>query len=312
MFEAVRAHLPEHVATVVSVAPEMSKGVIPRVRSTLAARRARGDVHHVTGDTTFMGLLLPRRQTVLTVHDCEFLDRASWLKGLVYRVLWLQLPCLRATVVTVVSPATADHLIRSIWVAPKDLRIVPDPLPDGFEASPAPQNDPPVVLQIGTRPNKGLPAVVRAVEGTGWRLRTVGVLDDGQRALLADSDVPHEGLRDLTQAQVAEAYAGSDVLVVASSREGFGMHVVEAQACARPVVVADREPLPWVAGPGGAVKVDPTDPESIRDGIATALFDAPVRDGLVAAGLANVHRFDADRVAQAYAAIYDEVAARLR
>jgi glycosyltransferase involved in cell wall biosynthesis len=310
MFDAVRQHLPAHLDPVVAIAPATSKGLVPRVRTAVAARRHRGDVHHVTGDVTYLGLLLPRRRTVLTILDCEFLDRAGWAKGLVYRVFWLQLPCLRAAVVTALSPATADHLRRAVWIAPRDLRVVPALLPDGFDPAPPAANETPTVLQVGTRPNKGLAEVARALAGTGWRLLTIGVLEEDQRALLRQHGVDHEERSGLDQPGLATAYRDADVLAFASTREGFGIPVLEAQASGRPVVTSDREPLPWVAGPGGAVLVDPTDPDSIRAGLASVLEDPSRRAALVAAGLANVDRFRAERVAAQYAAIYDELAAR--
>lgn len=306
-FAAVRAHLPAHLEAVVAIAPATSKGLVPRLRSAVAARAWRGDVHHVTGDTTFLGLLLPRRRTVLTIHDCEILDRVGWLKGLVYRLFWLQLPCLRAAIVTVISPATREHLLASVWLRPRDVRVVPAPLLDGFAERPAPGNDPPVVLQVGTRPNKGAEETIRAVAGTGWHLLVVGELEPHQKSVIESLDVACECLGDVDDDDVAGAYAQADVLCFPSSREGFGMPVVEAQAVGCPVVAADRPPLPWVAGEGGAVLVDPSDPDAIRAGIAVAL-DPSTQAALVESGRANVERFRAARVAAQYAAIYDELA----
>jgi hypothetical protein len=79
VFDAVRAHLPQQVDVRVVIAPTTSKGLMPRIRSAVAARRQQADVHHVTGDVTYVGLLLPRRRTVLSIHECEFLDRAGHL-----------------------------------------------------------------------------------------------------------------------------------------------------------------------------------------------------------------------------------------
>jgi glycosyltransferase involved in cell wall biosynthesis len=166
------------------------------------------------------------------------------------------------------------------------------------------------VLQVGTRPNKGLAEAIAACAGTAWRLRVVGEMEDGQRHLAQERGVPVDELGDLDDDGLAAAYAGADVLVFASSREGFGMPVVEAQASGRPVVTSNREPLPWVAGPGGALLVDPSDPVAIRAALAKVLADAVTRDALVAAGLANVERFAPARVASQYAAIYDEIAQR--
>jgi glycosyltransferase involved in cell wall biosynthesis len=108
------------------------------------------------------------------------------------------------------------------------------------------------------------------------------------------------------------AYANAALLLFPSSREGFGLPVIEAQALGCPVVCSDRPPLPWVAGNGGAVVVDPDDVGAVRDAVRSVLDDPELRRRLVEAGHANVQRFDADVIAGQYAALYAEVALRAR
>ena len=311
-FETVRAHLPDDIVVEVDLAPARSKGILPRVRTLLAARRVQADVHHVTGDTTFQALLLPKRRTIVTLHDFEFLDRKGPLRRFLFRLLWVQLPVLRASVVTADSPATADDARRWLWIRPRDLRVMPMPLPDGFEDVPSATTlQPPYILLVGTTPNKRVEVSAEALSGLGVTARVIGRLTPAQRrdferfgVQVVDGPVDDEAL--------SAAYAEAALLLFPSSREGFGLPVIEAQRLGCPVVCSNRPPLPWVAGDGGAVLVDPDDVGSVREAVRRALDDADLRTRLVGAGRANVQRFDADIVAGSFASLYAEVAVRAR
>jgi glycosyltransferase involved in cell wall biosynthesis len=165
-----------------------------------------------------------------------------------------------------------------------------------------------VLLQIGTRSNKNLERVVRALQGLPCRLVVVGRLSAEQRNLLASCEVDHEERFGLTLEQMAACYRDCDIVVFVSTIEGFGLPIAEAQASGRPVVIGDRPPLPEVAGPG-ALAVDPFDVDAIRAGILRVIGDDALRTRLVGEGAHNVRRFDATAVAAAYAAVYAEVLA---
>jgi glycosyltransferase involved in cell wall biosynthesis len=315
VFETVRAHLPDDITVDVHVASTPSKRLWPRLRSVFAARRVRADVHHHTGDTTYQVLLLPKRRTIITLHDCEFLDRKGPLRGFLYRLFWLQLPVLRASVVTAVSPATADDVRRWLWIQPRDLRVIPNPLPDGIAAdsadvAPADTGQRPVLL-VGTTPNKRVGLSVQALAGLDVPARVVGQLTPEQREAFERSGVQVvDG--QLEGADLPAAYAGAALLLFPSWREGFGLPVIEAQALGCPVVISNRAPLPWVAGEGGAVVPDGDDAAAIHRAVRRVLDDESLRTSLGAEGQVNVRRFEADAVAASYAALYEEVADRAR
>jgi len=61
--------------------------------------------------------------------------------------------------------------------------------------------------------------------------------------------MPHESL--------SVVYSAFDALVNPSYGEGFGIPIVEAQACGVPVIVADNSSMPELVGDGVAVACDP-------------------------------------------------------
>jgi glycosyltransferase involved in cell wall biosynthesis len=307
VFAAVRPHLAEEFDVDVVVSGHLSKRLVPRLGAVLEARRHRGDVTHVTGDVHYLTLLLPRRTTVLTVHDTEFLSRSTAVKRLVYRWVWLRLPMLRTAVVTVPSEATRRDLI-TLGASPGAMRVVRNPVRDEF--TPGGVRVPRQVLLVGTWPSKNLPRSLEALRGLDVTAVVVGPLDDAQRALVAASGVTVHHRTDLTDDEMVALYRESDLLLFPSTKEGFGLPVLEAQASGCPVVTSDRDPLREVAG-GAACLVDPEDVESIRAGVLRVLGDDAYRAEIVARGLANVERFRPAAVAAEYAAVYREVLSRV-
>lgn len=310
-FDLIAERLPEGFEPVKRVASYRSKGIVPRALAVLEARRRQGDLNHVVGDVNFLALLLRRDRTIVTIHDCEFMERAGPVKRSIYRWLWLELPARRAALVIVPTHDVLEDLQRHTSVDPAKVRVIPMPVDPRFGPSPTRDDlSEPVLLQVGTRSNKNLERVIRALEGLHCRLIVLGALTTSQRELLARCGVRYDERVALPRDEVPAVYRECDVLVFASTKEGFGLPIAEAQASGRPVVAGDRPPLPEVAGEGACL-VDPFDVEAIRAGITRVVQDAAYRGRLVQEGLRNAARFEAGKIAKAHAALYDEVLASL-
>jgi glycosyltransferase involved in cell wall biosynthesis len=311
VFDVVREHLPDRFDVVKVVAARHSTGTVNRVVSILDARRRQGDVNHIVGDVHFLALGLDPTRTVLTIHDAEFMERANAMKRWLYRWLWLRLPVRRSRVVVVPTEAVAEDLRRYVRFPAAKIRVIPDPVaPDFAEPSRPPPThaDERRVLVVGTRSNKNLERSIRALEGMGVKLVVLGPLDDAQRTLLAERAVAFEEHAGVPRQTVVELYRSADLLLFPSTKEGFGVPIVEAQATGLPVVTSDLSPMRDVAGDGARV-VDPFDVGSIREGVRRVLDDAAYRERLIESGRRNVVRFAPEAVAEAYATVYDEVLA---
>lgn len=307
LYADVRAALPGDFAVDVRVSRFPSRGLWRRLFDTLNARRYQGDVNHVLGDVHFLTLLLDPRRTVLTIHDCVALERLTGLRRWVYWLFWLWLPEKRCAAIVVISAATRDQVIGHLRCDPAKVRLIHCHLSGEFQ--PAPQRfnaRKPRFLHIGTTPNKNLEGHVTALRGLACELVVIGVLTSAQRELLDASGLAVESLVDLSREQVVEQYRRCDVLLFASTYEGFGLPIIEAQATGRPVVTSRLWSMPEVAG-DAACLVDPFDSESIRAGIDRILQDEIYRERLISLGFENARRFDLATTAARYAELYREV-----
>jgi glycosyltransferase involved in cell wall biosynthesis len=284
-----------------------SNGILPRLRGMFEARRRRGDVNHVTGDVHYLALALPGRSTVLTVHDCGFMTHPNPVARRVLKWLWLDWPVRHCRFVTAVSEATKRDIVRFSGCDPDKVVVIPTVIAEGFEPVGRAFNAAcPRILHVGMTPNKNFARHVEAIAGLPCELHIVGRLEREHVALLERHRVRYTAEHNISREDMRRAYAGTDLLLFASTLEGFGMPILEAQSVGRPVVTSKLSSMPEVAG-AGACLVDPLDVASIRAGVMRVIGDQSYRSGLVEAGFANLARFRPDAVARQYEALYRRV-----
>lgn len=304
----IRSNLPEDCRVTVHPCRNPSSGLLPRLADALAARRTQGDVIHVTGDVHYLTLLLDRRPTVLTVHDLVTLSRFRGLRRWALWLLWYWLPVRRVCAVVCISEATREALLRETGCDPEKVVVIPNCVSQEFHPKAKPFTSAcPRVLQVGTGPNKNLERVIDALAGLGVCLVIVGSLSEAQREALARAGLEYENYVGLTRDALRSQYEACDLLVFASTYEGFGLPIIEAQAVGRPIVAGNVCSIPEVSG-GSTCLVDPLDVASIRQGVQKIIDDPVYRQSLIDQGLHNVKRFAAPAVAERYAILYRRLA----
>lgn len=153
-------------------------------------------------------------------------------------------------------------------------------------------------------PNKGIELalmavlVARAHHDPDVTLQVVGrpVVSAYSRALRRFVD--ELGIREavsfrgtITDADLVAAMAASDVLIMASRHEGFGVPVIEAMTMGLPVVANLEGALPEIVGDAGLL-VDATDPYALADAAAKVVADGELRTSLTEAGARRVKELD--------------------
>lgn len=307
LFADVRAALSDRIDVKIWQSRHGSIGVWRRLYSVFEAAVAQGEVNHVTGDVHFLTYLMDRKRTVLTIADCVTLERLRGLKRRVFWFFWYWLPVQRCRAITVISESTKRELLRYVACDPDSVHVIHCCISDDFQAVPAEFNrEYPRLLHIGTGQNKNLERVAEALEGIPCRLAIIGKLSQSQRDALGRHRIDWENLVGLGEQALLEQYHKSDMVVFASTYEGFGLPIAEANAVGRPVVTSTLYSMPEVAG-DAACLVDPYKTESIREGILRVISDSDYRDALIKNGYRNVERFRPAVIAAHYSDLYRRI-----
>jgi glycosyltransferase involved in cell wall biosynthesis len=186
------------------------------------------------------------------------------------------LACARRVIVT--SAATARLLASDYGVAQDRLTVV---LPGTDRAASARRSNGDIVrlLSVGALvPRKGFDVLIAALAtltDLPWHLTVAGDRTrDPAHAAQLDSDIARHRLGDrvavlgaVPDSRIADLYGSSDVFVLASHFEGYGMAFAEALAHGLPVIGTTAGAIPDTVPQGAGVLVPPDDAQAM----ATAL-----------------------------------------
>jgi glycosyltransferase involved in cell wall biosynthesis len=307
LFNQIRQVFPPTVQWKVKELSFYSDGFFKRLFIGLEAAFNQSEINHVTGDINFLALFLRKKKTVLTILDTGFMSHPNRLARWVLKLFWIVLPVKCSRFVTTISKATKDEVLRYVKVDPAKIKVIYVPILSSFKFSPKAFNKScPIILQLGTRENKNVMRLAEALSGIECQLEIIGEVEFDLRMQLEKFKINYVSSMNLSNEQVLEKYKFADIISFASTYEGFGMPIVEANTVGRVVITSNILSMPEVAG-NGAHFVDPFDVYSIRQGILKVIEDDSYRDQLIANGLINSKRFEVKQIAQQYIDLYSEM-----
>lgn len=259
-----------------------------------------------------------QRRPVMTLHDL-ILYEAPGGRGLVARG-WMRraIPACRAFVAP--SEASRGAFARAFPSIADRITVVPHGVsPDcaaiGTRAGlgdRSPTASPYLLCVANKRPHKRLDVAIAAfaeLAKTDPALRLVLVGDHTPhwrelQALAERLGVGHrvEDVVGLSDAALADRYAGAEAVLVPSEAEGFGMVPLEAMAAGAPVVAAEHPTTREVVG-DAAVLVPPADPLAMAETIRRWRRDPAARAAQVRRGRTHAERFSWDRSARGLAGV---------
>jgi glycosyltransferase involved in cell wall biosynthesis len=279
------------------------------LKNLLFFRKAEADIYHITGHIHYLALVLPRKKTVLTIHDLRFLQTKKKIRRYILKKLFLDLPVKKLKYVTAISETTKNEIVANTGCDADKIKVIENPLDENFSVTENKREfneNCPTILQIGTMENKNIPNLVKALEAIKCKLVIIGRLNEQQSELLQSTELIFENRFDLNDSEIKSEYEQADIVSFCSTYEGFGLPIIESQAMRKSVITSNLSPMKEVSG-GAAYLADPNDYLSIREGILQIIGDKNYREKLIRDGVKNISRFKSQNIAQKYEELYRKI-----
>jgi glycosyltransferase involved in cell wall biosynthesis len=247
---------------------------------------------------------------VVTIHDVAFVHTPERFSRHGARVMKAGLErCRSADFVMCPSHTVLSDLVQ-LGFNPERLRVVPwgvDTVTVGEAdvdrvraAYRLPER---FVLFVGTlEPRKNLDRLAAAIGRLDEPIALVVAGAAGWGDTPATHDIDCRFLGFVPPADLAPLYAAASVFAYPSLEEGFGLPVLEAMSQGAAVVTSSGTATEEVAG-GAAVLIDPSEVDSIAEGLAVALVDP---DAWATAARERAAAFSWAAAAEATVAVYRE------
>jgi len=228
--------------------------------------------------------------------------------------------------VTAVSEYLRDETYRAFGCGQCDLRVIPNFISiadyhprtdDGLRRRLAPTGHRVLVHVSNFRPVKRVGDVVKIFATVRAQLpATLLLVGDGPDRDAAEQQVDSLGLRKDVRflgkvENVGDVLRGSDLFVLPSATESFGLAALEAMACGVPVVASAAGGIPEVVEDGKTgCLAPPGDVATMAARALQILTDTGTQQRMAQAAAARALEFSADHVVPRYEQLYEEVLGR--
>jgi len=309
LFKTIIKHLPLVVEQKSVELPESQVTIYRLIRNLHAAYRSKRGICHITGDTQYIGAVLPSKRTVLTIHDVEILKRSKGLKKIFIKFFWFTIPGRRLKYFTTISQFSKSEILKYTNIPADNIYVIPNCVEVDVKPQAPVFEEKPIILHVGTKENKNLVRLAEAISGLHVKLLILGKPTHQQKDSLKRFHIDYEYHFDLTYSDVLKMYCRCTFFAFVSTYEGFGLPILEAQSVGRAVLSSNVASIPEVAG-DSALLVDPFNVADIRRGVIELLENEGLRADLVKKGLQNIEKFKPDVIADQYVDLYTKMMAK--
>lgn len=275
-------------------------------------------IDHFFSPDSYLSLRTKIPQTVV-IHDLAFEHFPEAVSGLVSKFYSYYLPryAKKAEQIITVSEFTKHDIIEKYGVDASKISVTYNAADSKFKAlATADQlavrekyvDGAPYFLYVGAlHPRKNIERLLLAFDQLkksrecATKLLLVGrkawgneEMEAAYEGMTFKDDVVFTGR--VSDQELVSIYASAFSLVYVPYFEGFGMPIVEAQACGVPVITSNKSSMPEVLGDAGLL-VDPFDVNSITNGLLGMYDDEQLRQSVIKKGKLNLRRFDWQKTA---------------
>tara|TARA_R110000868_G_scaffold3811_5_gene23469 strand:- start:12852 stop:13841 length:990 start_codon:yes stop_codon:yes gene_type:complete len=260
---------------------------------------------HITGDVHYMAIFLFWKPIILVIHDCNHYESLNGIRKAVLGLIWFKFPMGIAKKVVVISPYVKNQLQSHFKINDDKIMVIPNSFYPIKKKDSYIINTPFVILAIGTKQNKNLIRLFEAAKDINdIKLNIIGHLTIELIECLEKYEINYVNSFNISKKELEQNYISSNLLFFASTKEGFGLPILEAQSCGLPVITSNTTAMPYVAGKGACI-VDPYNTGDIKNAIIKVRTDPTYRQQIIDAGFLNFQRFSENLFLQSYLSLYN-------
>lgn len=292
------------------VLPEDLNSIFNFLKLWIFLLKIKQKIIHITGDVHYVAILLFWKKNIITIHDLNHYENLKGFKKIIYGLIWFYLPLKIARKIVVISPYTKKQLQNHFKIDEQKLIIIPNYF-QKFKSSNSRNfkinKSSFQILCIGNAENKNIDRLIVAIEGIDKiSIRLIGKQPQEILNKLKNKNINFSIVSDLSKSELLDEYCSSSVLYFASTKEGFGLPILEAQSLGIPVITSNTTAMPYVAG-DGVVLVNPYSIESIREAILLFINGRINLEDLKEKGYKNIERFSEHNFIESYLKIYETI-----
>ena len=305
IFNNLRSEIKDFYLFKIKIMKFTSSNILKIIFNIFYSTFNQSYINHVTGDIQYCSIFLKKNRTILTIHDCIYLENTTGLKHIFFKYLFLILPVKNSKYITTVSNFSKKSILKYYPnLNPQKIHIIPNAISEKFIFCKKEfNNQNPRLLQIGTSNNKNLINLIKAIINLKCILVIIGNINREIYDELISNNIKFENYIDISENEIIKHYEDCDLVTFVSTYEGFGMPIIEANTIGRCVITSNCTSMPEIAN-DAACLVDPFSINSIREGILKIFTDYAYRENLIKNGLINAKKYNSKNIHNQYLALY--------
>jgi len=269
---------------------------------------------------------------VITVHDfngteCRmYRERQNLLSKSYYYLRYKSAGC--ADKIIAVSEYTKKKIAQFVGVKEEKIKVIYEAAQECFK----PLDDKGLFIGLRNKynidgdflfytgaiaPHKNIDLLIRAFSRSGFKelaLVLAGVDNNKEYVASIKARILELKLQErvhilgyVPPEDLAGLYNMAKIVISVSLYEGFGLPILEAMACAKPVIASGNTSMREIVGEAG-ILVDPYSIEEVSEAINNLLSDEELRNALAVKGLQRSREFSWEKAAKETLSLYAELA----